>query len=286
MSDNLLWSLVFAAATLGGMGALIFLHRSTVHSLYAALRMAKTQRAALQEELRSKNKRISDLAELEANHSGLEARLARMKEVWLDHLITDNEDDCQKVLMENVWVLSPDYVLNDETKFREKRLSTVFRDHFPDQAGHTTWNARHWQIKVPDTRLPDLTGPAKTCGAFGSLPEDIFLIIELKSSRKTLNWDHIEQVHGYAFALMQNVGEKLRKSRIECLVIGKDCSDEVNDAHLRWGPDPHHAIRIVPLTYRQLYDRACQMTRTFREMAYKNTETPLSVESPANAQAV
>ncbi len=43
----------------------------------------------------------------------------------------------------------------------------------------------------------------------------------------------LEQVHAYAWYLVQNIQE-LQKHRVECLVIGGDCT-KVNDAHLRWG---------------------------------------------------
>lgn len=306
MSDSLFWSAVFAAACFGGIVALLLLQQSAaldavrkagsrvqsqiddfiaqatksakaLEELTSTLARNDEQRSALQSELHGKEAVISHLAGFEANHMGLEARLTEMKQVWLDHPTdntTDNEADCQRVLLNNLWVLSPDYIV-DASSFREKQLASIFEEYFPEQAANG-WNPREWQVRVPGNRRPDLSGPAKTYGAFGSLPEDIFLIIELKSSGKALAWHHIEQVHGYAFSLMQNVGERLHNSRIECLVIGKECPGDLNDAHLRWGSEPHHAIRIVPLTYRQLYERACQMTKTFREMAFKDSEAAIA----------
>lgn len=290
MSEGLIWGVTFAFSTLGGIGGLILLHRSALkialsraelsnleeikHLKDAADHAATTLRKTMERldatDARQRALEI-ELAPYQANNAGLRQRLADMKATWLNY--EESEKNCHKLLERNLWVLLPDHAVERDF-LSERGVVNAFEDHFGEKNGDWIGGKDHldkesWRIRVGPTSRPDLFGNANTEGNFDE-PNKVYLIIELKAPGLTICWDHIEQVHAYALSLMMNVGNRLRKKRIDCLVVGKDLAEGVNDAHLRWGKEAHHAIRIVPMTYRQLYERACRIAGPFKDRAFKD----------------
>jgi len=214
-----------------------------------------------------------------ANIESLKQRLKDMREVWLNP--ASSEWDCQKVLARNLWVLSPDYIVGRYKMYVTGTLSmsTILEELFSISPQNSNLKGPVMGSKKPDicglveahSLGPSASQSQKLLAKLGAgtttqRPERVFLIIELKKPGISLRWKMLEQAHAYGWYLLQNVKE-LQKHRIECLVIGEDC-EKVNDAHIRWGSGPHDAIRIVPMSYRQLYDRAEAMTQPYLEKQF------------------
>ncbi len=298
MSEGLFWGIVFALSALGGVGGLLLLHQSSMRDAIAkvqseaaaaaaqfaevmrTLDAANATRRALEDEMRAKDDLLqrteSELQPLRANMDGLRTRLAAMEATWLDPEKT--EPDCHKLLEKNLWVLYPDYVV-DPHFLSNRGVTQAFANHFGRDrqnwiGGKDALDREAWRIRVPSGARPDLFGNARASGGLGN-DDDVYLIIELKEPGLSIGWDHIEQVHAYALSLMMNVGSDLRNKRIDCLVIGKCVGEDVNDAHLRWGKEAHHAIRIVPMSYRQLYNRACKIAEPFISGTFADGEVAI-----------
>lgn len=326
MSEGLVWGIIFALSTLGGIGGMILLHRSALNEaltranrdkvdeierlkdvankaseaataelqaaatrLAAANKATGAMRTALEDQIQALEGNVKSLeSEVRATHDNLSAkegelrpylakerglrdRLDAMKATWLD--AAASEQACHQLLERNLWVLYPDYVV-EEQFLSNRGVLSAFENHFGQN--RENWvgveNAdQPWRMRVGGTSRPDLCGPAISTASFDK-PDDVYLIIELKRPNVTICWDHIEQAHAYALSLMLNVGGDLRNRRIDCLVIGGSLSDDVNDAHLRWGKEAHHAIRIVPMTYAQLHDRACRIATPFLDDVFADSE--------------
>ncbi|MEN6543405.1 hypothetical protein [Parvibaculum sp.] len=238
-----------------------------IQALEGSVKSLESEVRATQDTLSAKE---SELRPYLAKEQGLRGRLDAMKAVWLSPQM--EEGDCQTLLARNLWVLYPDYVVDHRFHIDgETWISTAFKSHFERDSADWVDSDKAWRLRVGASCQPDFCGPAISTASFDQ-PEDVYLIIELKRPNVTICWDHIEQVHAYALSLMLNVGKNLREKRIDCLVIGGALSDDVNDAHLRWGKEAHHAIRIVPMTYAQLHDRACRIAAPFLDGAFADAE--------------
>ena len=243
---------------------------SQIGTLHKDLRAKANALDATTYELRAKDRELAPYLAIE---SGLRGRLKRMEAVWLD--TQADEPACHRLLERNLWVLYPDYVVDGQF-LSNRGVSSAFENHFGQKredwvGGKEPLDQQSWRIRVGASSRPDLFGNASTAASPGE-PDDVYLIIELKAPGLTLTWDHIEQVHAYALSLMMNVGGELRNRRVDCLVIGKDWSEDVNDAHLRWGKEAHHAIRIIPMTYEQLYKRAQLIVALCLDRAFIHAE--------------
>jgi hypothetical protein len=226
------------------------------------------QVASLEKDKAKLAKQVSDMQPAFDAVSQVENMLAEMRRVWVEHpnvSDVDNELDCQRVLRDNLWVLEPDYIVDHERGFfatGQTPLQNIYARHFPEIAATQPFDdGKH--IQVLGSIKPDLCGfafsNASFLGCTEGKPKEIYLLIELKSSRISLEWDHVAQVNAYAYGLLRNARVNLQEKRIECLVIGKSIGPDVNDAHLRFGVGANSGIRIVPMTWQQLYDRAERM---------------------------
>lgn len=225
----------------------------------------------------------AQLRPLKENDQHIRDSLADMKRVWLGDYDHRDEAECQAILARNLWVLSPDYIIDWNTfiELPYTTLSEIFGKHFPD--AKKKWNEFEFKAFIDGKRRPDMCGFAETASAIspGRHQRDkVYLIVELKAANVDLSWKELEQAHAYAFGLFQNIGDDLRKahvSSIDCLVIGRDAS-KVSDAHLRWGPNAHDAIRIIPISYKQLYDRAERLAKLLMRESYARRNKAFSAE--------
>lgn len=252
-----------------------------IQVLEGSVKSLESEIQATQGELGAKQ---NELRPFLAKDQGLRGRLDAMKAVWLNP--QKDEEDCQTLLAQNLWVLYPDYSVDPRFHIDgETWISTAFKNHFERESADWVDSDKAWRLRVGASCQPDFCGPAISTASFDQ-PEDVYLIIELKRPSATICWDHIEQVHAYALSLMLNVGKRLREKRIDCLVIGGALSDDVNDAHLRWGKEAHHAIRIVPMTYAQLHDRASRIAAPFLDDAFADAAAaiPPLAQLEANAE--
>lgn len=313
--DGVVGGFAFGVSALAGIGGLWLLHRGALGEAMARagrreaqaiermkeaaadaagrlsdtvrmLEAANATRRALEDEMRAKDAALGaaadELAPFRAGEAGLRARLDAMEAVWFD--AGRSEEDCQRVLADNLWVLMPDYVVGPGFHANgENWLSTAFEKHFdrPREdwvGGKKTDHA--WRLRVGAAGQPDFCGRAKATAGFGG-PDDVYLIVELKKPGIVIGWDHIEQAHAYALSLMMNVGpDILKERRFDCLVIGSGLAEDTGDAHLRWGKEAHHAIRIVPMTYRRLYERAKLIAAPFLERALADPARPYPPIAP------
>jgi len=285
MGDETIRIAVFVLPAVIGVATLLLLHRSTLNAaIRRAIKPLRLENARLASEIDQANSKISEqdehiekadtevrrLRDFEDIRNGLEARLEQMEAVWLSS--ASSEAECQEVLGRNLWLLAPEYIVKENFFTSPKWLISVFRDHF--DGVDVDWNAQKYKIRVPHNFEPDMCGWATSQTGFYQTSQDVYILIELKAPSVSLSWTAIEQVHAYAFGLMQNV-ESLRKSRVDCLVIGGDCPEELNDAHLRWGADAHHAINIFPMSYGQLYERACKIAEPFLSPSMTKLDAPV-----------
>lgn len=210
---------------------------------------------ATRQDLLGKEASIEALSLHAMNRKKIEERLKKLKKIWLDE--NSLERDCSDALQENLWILYPDYKPENSKLGENTGLAAILdsdfgEDNFPEKVAE--WG-KNFRLSIQATCRPDLFGWVDTSASLNHEGRRRYLIIELKRAQCPLKWEHVEQVHAYAFALIQNGGKELRHCGIDCLVIGKS-REGLNHAHLRWGPEHDHSIRIIPVTYKELYDRA------------------------------
>ncbi len=182
------------------------------------------------------------------------AELERMKRVWLGN---GDEESCRDVLMDNLWVLEPNFVYRSPTK--ERNIDNTLRHLFGGDPSQLSDTEFRFAVASNDLWRPDVCGWADVGASLQpnlSSEKQVLLLIELKASYVPINRKAIEQALVYAFALMMKAEKELWGRPIECLVIGHEIAEDVNDLHLRIGKTTHGAVRITPLTYELLIKRA------------------------------
>ena len=184
------------------------------------------------------------------------AELERMKRVWLGN---GDEESCRDVLMDNLWVLEPNFVYRSPTK--ERNIDNTLRHLFGNEPSQLSDTEFRFAIASNDQWRPDVCGWADVSASLQpnlNAEHQVLLLIELKASYVSINRKAIEQALVYAFALMMKAEKELWGRPIECLVIGHEIAEDVNDLHLRIGKTTHGAVRITPLTYELLIKRAAR----------------------------
>ncbi len=206
----------------------------------------------------------------------LRERLVTMKRVWIEE--DSYEEDCCRVLAQNLWVLSPDYICLDPSGLSlEVALNTILSQHLETSAA----NINGLKTPINPNWRADLCGWVTSGSALDTAPEvaqRFYLLIEMKASQMPIKYDEIDQVHAYAYALMLLAPEKMWGKRIDCLVIGKEVVPGILPATLRWGPTPDSAVRVIPMTFRQLFRRAQLIAWTFLPSA---PETEMEPDPPS-----
>lgn len=214
-----------------------------------------------------------------------EASLEDMQRVWLDGGTTNtasleipqdersdddepsepdykqgqNEEACEVVMRKNMWVWSPELIptvrINKSSRIGLKR---IVREHF----GQVLTTPPDTKVRVNLNWKPDICGwfQSRSIQPGLSPTEDTYVIIELKHSDSEHNWAWMEQCFAYAYGLTLCVPE-LRGKRVECFVVcGKpDQSGKVQTLQSNLSSDLHACIRVTPLTYQELHDRAKQL---------------------------
>ena len=226
-------------------------------------------------ELAERRDALAQLQPLKETDQRIRESLAEMKRVWLDDPEAGSEKNCQKVLADNLWVLRPDYIVKAPpfSPYPNISLSNVFCKQFPDFCDD--WNDDRWKAVARGRLFPDMCGPAEISSAIApGKRARVYLVIELKAAHIILGHEELEQAHAYGFGFYCNGQRAFQAegiSGVDCLVIGGDAS-KVNDAHLRWGADPHDAIRVIPMSYAQLYARAERLAGL---LSYDGSAQPL-----------
>lgn len=294
MDQAILWGLAFAGSSVIGIASILVLQQAGIRAATKGLRrelssLSMTHRETSQR-LAEAETQLESVQLLRQSHSGLQARLREMKQVWLDG--ASDEHACQRVLKKNLWVLWPEYFVKEEFFATPRTLSTISSRFFEGRAQPVDQTT--YKLFASDSLKPDLFGTAESYAFHRRNPDDVYLLLELKRPSVALSWTDLEQVHAYAFGLMQRVAD-LRDARIDCLVIGGHCADGLNDAHLRWGGNAHHAIRITPITWQDLYERAARLVVPFIDHGFADDgqlvpkaidEGPIDPPGPASAEIV
>ncbi len=182
------------------------------------------------------------------------SELERMQRVWLGNA---NEESCREVLMDNLWVLEPNFVYQTPTK--ERNIDNMLRHLFGNNFSELAETDFRFIEAANDQWRPDICGWAEVGASLQphlASERHVLLLIELKAAQVNVTRRAIEQALVYAFALMMKAEKELWGRPIECLVIGNAIADDVNDLHLRIGKSTHGAVRITPLTYHHLIKRA------------------------------
>lgn len=257
---------VLAAMTVATCGATIFvLYRGAMrHSLARAVSDFQEQIYGLTRDVVEKDRALGEL-HFERQELGerlkkslpvynrakeLRAAIWEMNEVWNGNT---SEAECERVLRDNLWVLAPEYIEFNVPK-DQITLSKLAQRLFGDAE---STEKEEW-IELKNNNRPDVPGlfwaHASLQYGLANARKPTLLVIELK--KDAVSVDALEQVHSYAHGLMQLRRKRLWGNRIDCLVIGRRIDPNVSDVHLRWGPRPHDAIHITPLTYATLLARA------------------------------
>ncbi len=252
-----------------------------------ALEEEKSQTQRYEGELRRTEEFLRHARPHQKVAEAMDKALEEMERVWLDP--ASQEEDCRIVLRKNLWVLWPDYALDPERTICERNLKNVVGDLFGDEAQSLVTTT--YDIPTKEALKVDLCGWADVGASLQpSLTHHnkrVLLLIELKRPSIAIGKAAIEQTYAYAFGLMKLAASELWGQPIDCLAIGGAVDGGANDLHLRFGADTHGAIRITPLTYQNLIDRAHVICSNFvvRERAHPVETFRPSPELPARAES-
>jgi hypothetical protein len=188
--------------------------RREIARLRAQANTAKTRIDTLNHELYRMQSIVENVKPHYERAQRLRVAIGEMKRVWLRADSTQTERE--RVLRENLWVLTPDY--------RNIRLSK------PTKAG-------------------TLEGTALCMAGNGQTHDPVELRIALAGEAVT----SAALAHAHAGVTQPRAGA-LADQRIEYLLVGSSRADEVGDLRLSWGAAG--GIRIRPVTYAELIARA------------------------------
>lgn len=302
MPDPLTSPLVFPAAFFSLLLALAFLHFDGLRRQFktATERVRKVFQSRISG-LENENGRLTvDLDEHKKALAQTQAKLSQALPfqqkaeeygtalIELERVLLDPksyEEACEILLQKHKWIFWPDYRIGE--LHRQNALRTAVKNLFK----HEVSGSKYPHMPINENLKMDLYGWASTNGSLqpGHLAnscqgsesdEDIILIMELKKPSVTIQRKDIEQAYAYATGLMNIASSDLWGKAIDCLVIGGEVADGVNDLHLTFGGAAHDAIRIIPTTYKSLIERAYRNCDTF----LKELDFLLSAASSDNTE--
>jgi hypothetical protein len=191
-----------------------------------------------------------------------ERALDEMKKVWLEN--DSLEIKCRKLLCRHSWLLSPDYKV-EGTLIEDNAVSNIIKQLFRDMDSQEA-EKLYALIKGLQSR-PDVAGWINTSGSIQPNIVDnrnhrALMLIERKRPSCIINRDVIQQTHRYAWEFVQHAPGQW-DAWIECFIIGGSIEADLSDVNVRLGKSIHRTIRITPLTYQRLYDRAEKMIHCF-----------------------
>ena len=181
--------------------------------------------------------------------------LSDMENVWLNPRAS--VEQCRALLQDHAWVLEPEYIVDhlDANQALDRLMPALFQrtpNPLPGASG-----ARSLHV--------DLCG--WTNGVASLQPalanqERMLLLVHMMRPDEAVTRGHIQDAYVMCTGLLNLAGNELWGANIDCLVVGGSLDSNVNDLHLRFGRDAHSAVRVIPVSYQQLYWRAQAMTQT------------------------
>lgn len=206
------------------------------------------------QDLIRKSETIEQIMPFKSRADYMAHAISEMEAIWLN--LDSREKQCSDLLEKYPWVLWPDFVV--EQLIVERGLTNTARlllkEDFID------YDSSKARFQVKENQRVDLCGWAKINGSIqpnmANQSDNVLLLIELKRPGVTVDRAAIEQAYVYAFSLLELGKNKLMGRPIECLAVGGNIAEDANDVHLRFGATPDAAIRVTPLTYQHLFERA------------------------------
>lgn len=180
-----------------------------------------------------------------------------MKNTWLNNEAT--EEQCRKVLEENMWVFWPEYKILGDIH-RERSLPNVITGLFPDKDSEvmpTDFPAPHNnRFRIDLCGWTDIDCSLQP--GFVSKLESVLLLIELKRPKRTIDNAQIQQAWAYVTSLVNMAASEFwyGQKPVDCLVIGGKVKSGISNMKIEFDGNSHGAIRIIPLSYELLYRRA------------------------------
>ncbi len=186
----------------------------------------------------------------------IEKQISRMEDVWLD--LTSNTGSCRNVLHENLWIFWPDYVL--EKPIAKKSLAevaTAFLKSTDPQSKNSPlsrvlMDITGWTEDVRNFRVEARSDSARTL-MFVKLENPVFGIDE-----HTVNeiYDDLKRFRALSSDLLNGLN-------IDCLVVAGHLEGNPKPIRVATplgghanGRGPEVVIRIIPITYQGLIERA------------------------------
>ena len=227
----------------------------SLHAYDAELRRTQDALEANQVTLDAARDQAEGSHPLEQRCALLRQVLADMENYWLNPRAS--VEQCRVLLQDHAWVLEPEYIVDhlEANQALDRLMPSLFQRTATPLPGAS--GARSLRVDLCGWT----NGVASLQPALAS-QERMLLLVHMMRPDETVTRGHIQDAYVMCTGVLNLAGNELWGATVDCLVIGGSVDDDVTDLHLRFGRDAHSAVRVIPVSYQQLYWRAQAMTQT------------------------